>query len=497
MRGGWVLLVGSVITRLGVVTLLCTLAWLAEYVNLKQAYNHPRLVELARGSLTRTAYEWTDTTLARLGDPLVVAQTNGGMTWSLRVLGVPFTDPVAALAVLAGGHYWELGFALGLVVPLLLALLLGRVFCSYLCPASLMFFAVARVRRALGRWFLFPEWNPPRVVAWGVLLGGLAVAALAGHGVWTLLLPYFAMGQTIFNGLAAGVLSVSLVALAAFVGVDVLLGRQFTCRHLCPTGRLLGWLGRRAIVMVRRDAAVCLEGCRACAEVCPMAVNPRLDQTLDCSLCGECLIACPTQCLRVKPSWHARMVAMGLLLFCVGTASAHHFKGLPHYNYFENYPQVPEKEFLGQVGDYEMSLVVYDFQGLRSEAIEEPESVRLFLVIFNLRSGSVYQGRLTLEILDEEQPVFNETFAAAELENLYATQRRLTDTGHYAVRLTLHEADGQVCVIPFRLSSQRIHWGRWVALGLVVLVGVTAVGARRARIAADRRAGHDLTTGAS
>ena len=50
-----------------------TLAWLAEYVNLKQAYNHPRLVELARGSLTRTAYEWTDTTLARLGDPRTVA----------------------------------------------------------------------------------------------------------------------------------------------------------------------------------------------------------------------------------------------------------------------------------------------------------------------------------------------------------------------------------------------------------------------------------------
>jgi hypothetical protein len=30
---------------------------------------------------------------------------------------------------------------------------------------------------------------------------------------------------------------------------------------------------------------------------------------------------------------------------------AHHFKGLPHYNYVENYPQTPEEEILGQSGD--------------------------------------------------------------------------------------------------------------------------------------------------
>ncbi len=29
------------------------------------------------------------------------------------------------------------------------------------------------------------------------------------------------------------------------------------------------------------------------------------------------------------------------------TVSAHHFKGLPHYSYFENYPQIPQDEFVG------------------------------------------------------------------------------------------------------------------------------------------------------
>ena len=492
MRAGWIMLVGSVLTRLGVVALLCALALLTFYVNLKQAYNHPRLVELAHGPTARRAYEFADHTFGKLGDPLEIAQTNGGMTWSIRVLGMPFTDPVAALSVLAGGNRWRLGFALGLAAPLLLALLFGRVFCAYICPASLLFFAVARLRRWLSRWFLFPEWQPHQAMAWGMLFGGLALAMVVGHGAWTLLLPYFAMGQTIFNGLAAGTLSASLVALAVFMAAEIILGRQFTCRHLCPTGRLLGWLGSRAVVTIQRDKNSCTEGCDACAEVCPLAVSPRLDQTRDCSLCGECLIVCPAKCLAVKPRWHTKVAAL-LLLLCALPVQAHHFKGLPHYNYFENYPQVPEEEFLGQAGDYEMSLVVYDFQGLHSEAIEEPESVRLFLVIFNLRRGSVYQGRLTVEILDGDRPVFTETFAAAELENLYSVQKSLPDTGDYVVRLTLHEAGGQMCTIPFGLSSQRIHWGRWVALTLVALVGVTAMGARRARIAEDRRAAHLAT----
>jgi len=209
MRAGRLMLVGSIISRLGVVALLCALALMTSYVNLKQAYNNPRLVELSLGVTARKAYEVADATLGQLGDPMEVAQSNGGMTWSIRILGMPFTDPVAALSVLTVEGHWALGFALGLIVPLLLVFIFGRVFCSYICPASLLFFAVARVRRLLGRWFYFPEWHPGRGLAWGILLGGLGVAVIAGHGVWVLLLPYFALGQTIFHGLAMGTLSVA------------------------------------------------------------------------------------------------------------------------------------------------------------------------------------------------------------------------------------------------------------------------------------------------
>ena len=182
-------------------------------------------------------------------------------------------------------------------------------------------------------------------------------------------------------------------------------------------------------------------------------------------------------------------------LFCVlavtlgaSALSAHHFKGLPHYNYFENYPQVPEEEFLGQAQDYEFSLVVYDFQGINRRQIEEPDNVRLFLVIFNLRNNTVYNGPATLEILDRGEVVAASHADSAELENLYSLRRILPDDGAYSLRITLHGENDLTCVIPFRLSSQVIQWDRWVALVTAALVAIAAVGARKKRVAMDRKA---------
>lgn len=168
-------------------------------------------------------------------------------------------------------------------------------------------------------------------------------------------------------------------------------------------------------------------------------------------------------------------------------AMAHHFKGLPHYNYFENYPEIPEKEFLGQVGDYEVSLVVYDFQGIQRGEVDDPDMVRFFLVIFNLRNNDIYGGPLTLEVLDKGEVVHSERHKSSELENLYSMHQELPDTGDYSLRLTLHSMDDLQCVIPFKLSSQKIHWGKWVAAVLVLLIIVAAVGARKARVSMDRK----------
>jgi hypothetical protein len=168
-------------------------------------------------------------------------------------------------------------------------------------------------------------------------------------------------------------------------------------------------------------------------------------------------------------------------------AHAHHFKGLPHFSYFENYPQVPTEEFIGQNGAYEFSLVLYDFQGIKREEAEQPDDARFYMIVFNLRENRTYNGPLTMEIMDRGTSVYSERKESSHEESLYSMQKVLPESGKYALRVTLHDEKDLATDIPFYLSAQKIHWGKWLAGSLFMLISIVAVGSRKARLIQDRK----------
>ncbi|MFV2014631.1 MAG: 4Fe-4S binding protein [Candidatus Heimdallarchaeota archaeon] len=70
------------------------------------------------------------------------------------------------------------------------------------------------------------------------------------------------------------------------------------CRWVCPTGALLGYVSSNSMLTVKRDPIKCEDGCSKCEEACPMGV-PLMDEDPDgianslCTLCGDCVDACP------------------------------------------------------------------------------------------------------------------------------------------------------------------------------------------------------------
>ena len=62
-------------------------------------------------------------------------------------------------------------------------------------------------------------------------------------------------------------------------------------------------------------------------------------------------------------------------------AQAHHFKGMPHFAYFENYPQAPQDEYLAQAGEYEMH---FCSDGCQNHFVEEGEAA---IIALDLASG--------------------------------------------------------------------------------------------------------------
>ena len=57
--------------------------------------------------------------------------------------------------------------------------------------------------------------------------------------------------------------------------------------------------------------------------------------------------------------------------------------------------------------------------------------------------------------------------------------------------MTLQDSERLSCEIPFRLSAQNTHWGKWIALAMATLILIAAIGGRKARMTMDRREAHE------
>ena len=142
---------------------------------------------------------------------------------------------------------------------LLLAPLVGRFFCAWLCPLGVLQSVVhflthprSHVRRVCTR---LPETRVQRIVRWSVfaLAAGLVAAGFGALG-WALT-PYSIVGKALI-GFAPGLVLAGGVLVLAAVGS----GRAW-CNWVCPMGTLFNLLAQKARYPHTIDLK---EGCGAC-----------------------------------------------------------------------------------------------------------------------------------------------------------------------------------------------------------------------------------------
>lgn len=289
-----------------------------------------------RRTLRWTGRHWT--TLRRVVQYLALLAFVVLFVWSRRggwpesVVNIPLRlDPLAMLTHLLASRTLLAGSALALIT-VGLTLLLGRVWCGWLCPLGTLLdlFPLRRWRRK--------DLTPPdswRGVKYGLLLTILIAALLTNLtllildpltilfrtlsvAVWPALdrvvtaaeyalypvapfrpaisaferlvrpkilpsQPVFYRSALLYAGVLLGVIALNLLV------------ARFWCRYLCPLGALLGLLSKLGLVK-RQVNERCTE-CGACASACPTAtVQPKQSFASDpseCTMCLECLAACP------------------------------------------------------------------------------------------------------------------------------------------------------------------------------------------------------------
>jgi ferredoxin-type protein NapH len=376
--------------------------------NYKVAHNSSRLVSLMEGEGWGDAYLLGEHAFGLYGESYRTSFDFLGAPWSATIFGLSTADPILVLAnfVSTGAFYLTLIPAVAITV--LLAVFLGKVFCSHLCPMRFTFELGQLVRAGLLRLKIpLPYMHVETRLGGWVLLGGLLATLSVGTGVWFLLLPYLGLSASIILGITAGAVGGLIAFPLGWLMVDVLFAPGFFCHNVCPTGFILEQLGRFSFLKVRKTPTACPKNCQVCSLTCPYALSPREETHAPaCDNCGACVRACPEKKLSRRFSLP---VIMGLaLLLLPSMAWAHHNKGLPHYGYYENYPQVPE-----------IGATVFNFQGLDRTLADTPNDIKIFVYVYDLELDTNYTGKIDFDITHEGEVISTFTRESIDEELIY------------------------------------------------------------------------------
>ncbi len=217
-------------------------------------------------------------------------------------VGVPAIDPLAGAVAVAHSDITSI-LVLAWMIPILLALLAGRIFCGWLCPYGTLARMIEAVRVSLP-WSVRQVRVPVnRPLRYAVALVALGFAFAGSQLVLYLVLPHLVLQQAAYGAWVLGGAGAALGWLCGMVVAGLLFGTTTYCATLCPTGAVLGALGRaRRVRLQLAMPSACGARCELCARACWLSLRPdRGDPGPDCDLCARCVSVCPRANLRIGP----------------------------------------------------------------------------------------------------------------------------------------------------------------------------------------------------
>ena len=216
------------------------------------------------------------------------------------------------------------------VVLIVLTLVLGRIYCSIICPLGVLQDLLARFHRKKNKYSYSKE---VRWLRYPVLVV-FVIAGVAGIGsLFQLLAPYSSFGRIatmlfqplwkMGNNLLAMAaehyesyafysvdtwmrsLPVFIIAAVTLVVLFVLAwrGGRTYCNTICPVGTILSFFARFSWLKIRFDEEKC-KNCSLCSKNCKAACIDYKTHTVDysrCVVCGNCIDSCKFGALSYSP----------------------------------------------------------------------------------------------------------------------------------------------------------------------------------------------------
>jgi len=219
-----------------------------------------------------------------------------GSICTIGIGSITLACPLGFLQVSLASRSMILGLLVPVAATLAFTILLGRIFCGWICPAGNLtqrFGETGLLRKAssLRLTSLF-EQIPTRLVLLGSIL---AASAIFRYPVFCVICPVGIISRNVISLFQYGSVGLDLIFIPVVAALE--LGLAPWCSHICPLGTTLRIFGQKSPLVPIVDKAKCI-GCSICTKVCNMKVSLLQTSNLeDCSKCMECSLRCPTRAI--------------------------------------------------------------------------------------------------------------------------------------------------------------------------------------------------------
>ena len=257
------------------------------------------LVLIAVPYYSQNPSDWSPSRIVQGQMPTPATSLVSGDTWSFAIGDFRLTHPVAFVESWVSAKVIFLPLLISVLIPLGITVLLGRIFCSWLCPVGLLLELNTKChaflkKRGLTREIRIPDFR------YVILALSLILGFVLAFSVISVFDPPHLLGRELMYLFTHQ--EVSLMGVGFLVGIvlfELLVTSRAWCSSFCPSGGGLSILGMKRWCRIRMASERCIH-CGDCDAVCPYSLAPmnladgKQFNWTKCENCGLCRDACPT-----------------------------------------------------------------------------------------------------------------------------------------------------------------------------------------------------------
>jgi len=231
-----------------------------------------------------------------------------GNFYSMTIAGLTISDPLMALQTLIIGVVFQATLLFSILIPVLIAMIFGRVFCSWICPHNTLAETIHTCASRLipnSRFKRYPKpgdlkaRNPNALSTWIIGAFWVVILYLMGFPLFLYLSPPGMLSNQISLFIFEHRLGFELTLVGSILLLEGITMTRFFCSRICPVGLCLGLFKTPRSMAVHFEPQGCGcnqsrdQGFEPCFQACPLNLAPKKRNLYPhCHHCGLCLKAC-------------------------------------------------------------------------------------------------------------------------------------------------------------------------------------------------------------